>query len=58
MVIKNRKFNGKIFKFVICVDSQNRKTSIINDLKNKGYKCRSIKEGTYRNPIWCIYKRK
>jgi hypothetical protein len=58
MALGPRKFNGKKYAFVGCVDSKTRKNAIISDLKNKGYMHRAVKEGTYRNPIWCIYKRK
>lgn len=58
MVLGPRKFDGKTYAHVICVDSKNRKNAVITDLKKMGYLYRAVKEGTYRNPIWCIYKRK
>jgi len=58
MTLGPRKFNGKVYKHVSCVDAKNRKNAIVTNLKKKGYLVRAVKEGTYRNPIWCIYKRK
>jgi len=58
MVLGPRKFDGKTYAHVICVDSKTRKNAVISDLKKNGYLYRAIKEGTYRNPIWCVYKRK
>ena len=58
MTLGPRKFNGKTYAFVGCVDSIIRKNAMIRDLKKDGYMHRVLKEGTYRNPIWCIYRRK
>lgn len=55
--IAARKFDGKTYTYVKCVDSKTRKNAVISHLKESGYLYRAIKEGTCRKPIWRIYKR-